>query len=60
MTHHYDKAETNNNAERNYQVRVDVEWEIVVEHECEALKETENYSKCLTAEFEDFSPFVYM
>jgi hypothetical protein len=38
MTHHNDKAKTNNNAERNNQMRVDVEREIIVEHESETLK----------------------
>lgn len=42
MTHHNDKTEANNNAERNYEVRVDVEWEIVVEHERKTLKVMEN------------------
>lgn len=41
MTHHNDKTEANNNAEGNYEVRVDVEWKIVVEHERKALKMTE-------------------
>jgi hypothetical protein len=47
MTHHDDETQPNNNAERNYQVRVDVEWKIVVQHEREALKAMECYGMLL-------------
>lgn len=32
MTNHDDEAESNDNAKWNNQMRVDVEWEIVVEY----------------------------
>lgn len=62
VTHHDDEAESNDDAERNYEVRVYVEWKIVIKHERETLKTKKaRLWNCLCHFTQrDSSPFKYM